>query len=59
MVKSNVKSMSKTRRKIEVDPDLLRKFLELVERSRETDLKVAEDLAWLRQYRKRLQDARR
>lgn len=57
MVKSNVKTMPKTRRKVEVDPELLRKFLELVERSRETDRKVAETLADIRQYRKHLREA--
>jgi hypothetical protein len=54
MVRSNGKTMPKTRRKIEVDPELLRRFLDLVERSRETDRKFAETVADVRQLQERL-----
>ena len=60
MVKSNVKTMPKPRRKIEVDhdhQDLLRRFLELRERSRETDRKFEETLADIRELRKQLRRA--
>jgi hypothetical protein len=55
--KSNVKTMPKQRRKIEVDQDhqdLLRRYLELRERSRETDRKFEETLADIRELRKQL-----
>ena len=57
MVKSNVKTMSKPRRKIEVDQDLLRRFLELRERFQETDRKLEETLAKTRELRKQLRQA--
>lgn len=57
VVKSNVKTMPKPRRKIEVDQDLLRRFLELRERSRETDRKFEETLADIRELRKQLRQA--
>ena len=56
MVKSNVKTMPKTRRKVEVDRELLRRFLDLVERSRETDRKFAETLVDVRRYQERLRE---
>jgi len=49
--------MSKSRRKIEVDPELLRRFLDLLERAREGDRKTAEVLAEVRQYQMRLRES--
>ena len=60
MVKSSVKTMPKPRRKFEVDhdhQDLLRRFLELRERSRETDRKFEETLADIRELRNQLRQA--
>ena len=59
MVKSNVKAMPKARRKVEVDPDLLRRFLDLVAEARETDRKAAEVLADIREYQKHLRELAR
>lgn len=60
MVKSNVKTMPKPRRKIEVEhdhQDLLRRFLELRERFQETDRRYEETLADIRELRKQLRQA--
>lgn len=59
VVKSNVKPMPKSRRKVEVDRDLLRRFVELLEQSRETDRKVAETLADIRLLRKQIREGAR
>lgn len=56
MVKSNLKPMPKTRRKVEVDPELLRRFLDLVERARESDKKNAEVLADVHRLQERLRE---
>jgi len=48
--------MQKKRRKTEVDPELLRKFLDLLERAQETDRKTAEVLADVHRYRKYLRE---
>ena len=45
MVKSNVQPMPKKRRKVEVDPELLKKFVDLLAEFRESDRKTAEVLA--------------
>lgn len=57
MVKSNMKTMSKPRRKIDDHEDLLRRFLELRERFQETDRKLEETLAKTRELRKQLRRA--
>jgi hypothetical protein len=54
MVKSNLKPMPKTRRKVEVDRELLNKFLDLLERARESDKKNAEVLADVHRLQERL-----
>jgi hypothetical protein len=59
VVKSNVKPMPKSRRKVEVDRDLLRRFLELQRESRETDRKLAEVLADIRLLRKQIREGAR
>lgn len=48
--------MPKTRRKVEVDPELLRKYLDLLERIRESDRKTATALADLEWVRKRIRE---
>jgi hypothetical protein len=56
VVKSNVKPMPKARRKVEVDPELRKKYLDLLERARETDRKTAELLADVNQFQKYLRE---
>jgi hypothetical protein len=51
--------MPKSRRKVEVDRDLLRRFLELQRESRETDRKLAEVLADIRLLRKQIREGAR
>jgi len=55
MVKSNVQPMPK-RRKILVDPELLKELEDLERRSQETSRKTAEILAQAEQVRRRLRE---
>lgn len=56
MVKSNANPMPK-RRKVQVDPELLKALEDLERRSRESDRRAAEVLARVDQIQKRLREA--